>query len=253
MAPNARQALASPTRAGGGPPLDVPGARRHRSRTVAPVAAVATLEEVAAHIRVRPVGYAVAKRALDILVATVAIVLLSPILLLAALLVRLTSRGAVIYTQTRVGVGGRKFTCYKFRSMCANADALRSRIRHLSLDDTTFKVVNDPRITPVGRWLRRLSIDELPQLLNVLRGDMSIVGPRPPLPEEVVKYTRHQLGRLSVKPGLTCLWQVSGRSHIGFAHWVELDLLYIDTMSFTRDLSIILRTVPAVLTCRGAY
>jgi exopolysaccharide biosynthesis polyprenyl glycosylphosphotransferase len=205
-------------------------------------------------IPTRPVAYANAKRALDIVLSLLGIVLFAPIFLLVALLVKITSRGPVIFRQTRVGVGGRLFTCYKFRSMYQDAEHRKAELMHLN--ETTgpvFKMKNDPRITPVGRILRKLSLDELPQLFNVLRGDMSIVGPRPPVPQEVIRYSEHELRRLSVVPGLTCLWQISGRSTIGFERWVELDLAYIDNMSFWNDLKIIAMTVPAVVSGRGAH
>lgn len=205
-------------------------------------------------IPVKQVSYAQAKRFLDIALALIGLVLLSPVLLLVALLVRFTSRGEIIFKQTRVGEGGRLFTCYKFRSMRVDADKLKSKLAHLNeASGPVFKMKNDPRVTFVGKYIRKLSLDELPQLWNVLRGDMSIVGPRPPVPHEVVCYDDHHLGRLAVKPGLTCLWQISGRSNIAFEHWVEMDLLYIDTMSFWGDVKIILKTIPAVLFCRGAH
>lgn len=205
-------------------------------------------------IPVRPVAYANAKRVLDIVLSLLGILLFAPIFLLVALLVKMTSRGPVIFRQTRVGVGGRLFTCYKFRSMYQDAERRKAELMHLNeATGPVFKMKHDPRITPVGRIIRKLSLDELPQLFNVLRGDMSIVGPRPPVPQEVVRYSKHELQRLSVVPGLTCLWQISGRSTIGFERWVELDLAYIDNMSFWNDLKIIAMTVPAVVTGRGAH
>jgi exopolysaccharide biosynthesis polyprenyl glycosylphosphotransferase len=205
-------------------------------------------------IPVKQVPYAKAKRLLDIVLALTALILFSPVLLLVALLVRVTSRGEVIFKQTRLGVGGRRFTCYKFRSMHVDADKLKSKLAHLNeASGPVFKIKNDPRVTFVGKYIRKLSLDELPQLLNVLWGDMSIVGPRPPVPHEVACYDEHHLRRLSVKPGLTCLWQISGRSNVAFEHWVEMDLAYIDTMTFLGDLKIIVKTVPAVLFCRGAH
>ncbi len=199
------------------------------------------------------VPYAAAKRALDVLLSLTVLALFSWLFALIALAVRLTSRGPVIFKQRRVGHGGRIFTCYKFRSMTVDAEETRHRLLHLNeATGPTFKLRNDPRITRIGRWLRRFSLDELPQFYNVLRGDMSIVGPRPPLPSEVLCYTQRELGRLAVKPGLTCFWQVQGRNHIPFDHWVELDLLYIGSMSLRQDLAIILQTIPAVLGGRGA-
>jgi exopolysaccharide biosynthesis polyprenyl glycosylphosphotransferase len=205
-------------------------------------------------IPVKQVPYARAKRILDIILSSVGLLVLSPILLLVALLVRLTSRGEIIFKQIRVGEGGRLFTCYKFRSMRVNADKYKSTLEHLNeASGPVFKIKNDPRVTFIGRYLRKLSLDELPQLWNVLRGDMSMVGPRPPVPREVACYGTRELGRLAVKPGLTCLWQINGRSNIAFEHWVELDLLYIDTMTLWDDVKIIAKTIPAVILCRGAH
>lgn len=205
-------------------------------------------------IPTRLVPYAEAKRAVDVSLALVGLVAGAPILALAALMVKLTSRGPVIFRQTRVGIGGRTFTCFKFRSMHVDAEHQKDQLRHLNeVSGPVFKIRNDPRVTPVGKWLRKFSIDELPQVWNVLKGDMSIVGPRPPVPSEVETYTERQFGRLAVKPGLTCLWQIAGRSNVSFDRWVELDLLYIDTMSIGNDLKIILRTIPAVIFARGAH
>ena len=205
-------------------------------------------------IRVKPVPYAPAKRALDLTLALLGLSLSAPLMALIALVVKLNSQGPAIFKQTRVGVGGRSFTCYKFRSMYAHAEQQRRQLQSRNeVTGPVFKIKRDPRMTPVGRLLRKFSLDELPQLVNVLKGEMSIVGPRPPIPSEVCEYGAKELGRLSVQPGLTCLWQVSGRSEIGFAEWVELDLRYIETMSFWQDLTIIAWTIPAVLSTRGAY
>ncbi len=193
------------------------------------------------------------KRAADFLMALVALVILSPFLLLFALLVKLTSRGPAFYRQTRCGLGGRKFTVYKFRSMRADADLHRDELAALNeLDGPAFKIANDPRCTPLGRWMRKFSLDELPQLFNILRGDMSFVGPRPPLPEEVEKYERWQRRRLRMPPGLTCLWALEGRNRLSFRRWMELDLEYIDHWSPSLDFKIILKTIPIVLLGRGA-
>jgi exopolysaccharide biosynthesis polyprenyl glycosylphosphotransferase len=202
----------------------------------------------------KQVPYDAAKRAFDLIVAVMMLILASPIMVCAALLVKLTSKGPVLFKQIRVGRGGRHFWCFKFRSMCVDAEAKKQKLMHLNeASGPVFKIKRDPRVTPVGYYLRKFSIDELPQLFNVLRGEMSIVGPRPPLPVEVDHYTAHQRGRLAVRPGLTCLWQVSGRSSIGFEQWVELDLQYIDTMSLKNDIMIVLQTVPAVLKGSGAH
>lgn len=199
------------------------------------------------------VPYATAKRMVDICGSLFAFMAGFPLFLIVALLVKFTSRGPVLFKQTRVGEGGRLFTCYKFRSMYIDAEARQAELRHLNeVSGPVFKIKNDPRITPVGRVIRKASLDELPQFLNVLRGEMSLVGPRPAIPSEVAKYGRRELGRLAVKPGLTCLWQIGGRSSVDFDRWVELDLAYIRTMSFWGDLLILLKTVPAVLTARGA-
>jgi lipopolysaccharide/colanic/teichoic acid biosynthesis glycosyltransferase len=199
------------------------------------------------------VPYAAAKRAADVSVSLLALALGFPLFLGVALLVKATSRGPVLFKQTRVGVGGRLFTCYKYRSMYLDAEARLEEVRHLNeLSGPVFKIKDDPRITPVGRFIRKASLDELPQFFNVLCGEMSLVGPRPPIPEEVRKYGARERGRLAVRPGLTCLWQIGGRSSVDFERWVELDLDYIRTMSFWGDLLILLKTIPAVLTARGA-
>jgi exopolysaccharide biosynthesis polyprenyl glycosylphosphotransferase len=193
------------------------------------------------------------KRLADFVMALVALMILSPLLLLLALLVKLTSRGPVLYRQTRCGLGGRKFTVYKFRSMRADADLHREELAALNeLDGPAFKIANDPRCTPLGRLMRKFSLDELPQLINILRGDMSFVGPRPPLPEEVERYERWQRRRLRMPPGLTCLWALEGRSRLSFRRWMELDLEYIDHWSPSLDFKIILKTIPIVLLGRGA-
>jgi exopolysaccharide biosynthesis polyprenyl glycosylphosphotransferase len=199
-------------------------------------------------------AYLLWKRFFDILLSSVALVVLIPVFLCTALCVKLEDGGPVLYTQFRVGKGGRRFKLYKFRSMCVNADEQLEELRELDESDgPVFKISNDPRVTKVGRVIRRASIDELPQLINIFRGDMSIVGPRPPLPREVEQYTPEQMKRLSVKPGLTCYWQCSGRSNLSFDEWMELDRKYIRERSLGVDLRIILKTVPAVLTGRGAY
>ena len=194
------------------------------------------------------------KRSLDLLGAAVALVVLAPVLGATAVLIKATSRGPILFRQTRVGLNGRTFTLFKFRSMYRDAEARRAALADRNeMSGPVFKIKDDPRITPVGKWIRRFSIDELPQLWNVLRGDMSLVGPRPPIPEEVRKYERWQRRRLSMKPGITCLWQVSGRNGIDFEDWMKLDLAYIDTWSLRLDAVILLRTVPVVLTARGAH
>ena len=194
------------------------------------------------------------KRLLDVLGASFGLLLSSPLLLLAAILVKLESRGPVIYRSIRIGRGARPFTFLKLRSMVDGADQHRHKLSHLNeTDGPIFKIAADPRVTRVGRFLRVTSIDEIPQLWNVLRGEMSLVGPRPPIAEEVVQYEPWQLRRLDVVPGITCLWQISGRSRIGFQEWMRLDLEYIRHRSFWLDLKILIRTIPAVLSREGAY
>lgn len=199
-------------------------------------------------------AYAV-KRAIDVLVAVAAILLLLPLFAVTYLAVRLTSKGPAFFSQTRVGRDGRHFAFYKFRSMYVDAEARKAALlaRNESAGGVIFKMRDDPRITPVGRVLRKFSIDELPQLWNVLRGDMTLVGPRPPVPSEVAQYTLEERKRLNVIPGLTCTWQISGRSDIPFQEQVRLDKEYIRTHGVWNDLKILLRTVPAILSGRGAY
>jgi exopolysaccharide biosynthesis polyprenyl glycosylphosphotransferase len=195
----------------------------------------------------------VLKRFFDLTVSAAALVILSPLFGAVAILIKLTSPGPVIFRQTRCGLNGRRFIVYKFRSMVENALELRQHLEHLSEREIAFKLARDPRITPLGRWLRKFSIDELPQLYNVLRGDMSIVGPRPPLPEEVDRYERWQRRRLRMRPGLTCIWAVEGRDLIDFNAWMRMDISYIENWSLQLDWSIILKTIPYVLGGRGAH
>jgi exopolysaccharide biosynthesis polyprenyl glycosylphosphotransferase len=192
------------------------------------------------------------KRLIDVAVASVLIVVLSPLLLLIALLVRLTSPGPVIFSQTRCGLNGRAFIFYKFRSMVVNAEQRFHEVAHLTQRDVATKIPNDPRLTPIGKWLRKFSLDELPQLFNVLKGDMSLVGPRPAIPSEVAQYQRWQRRRLRMRPGLTCLWAVQGRDHVDFETWMRMDLEYIDNWSLGLDARIMLLTIPEVLSGRGA-
>lgn len=199
--------------------------------------------------------YVEVKRLLDILGGLAGLVLLSPVIFVVAAITKLIDGGPVLYRHSRVGLHGEEFTCYKFRTMVLDADQMKDDIAHTNHhdDDRTFKVPNDPRITRFGFWLRRNSIDEVPQLWNVVKGDMSLVGPRPPIPEEVERYTLADMRRLLVKPGLTCIWQVSGRSELSFPIQLRLDLHYIKHRSLWLDLKLILLTIPAVLTARGAY
>ena len=193
-----------------------------------------------------------AKRFIDIGLSCVAIVTLSPLLFLVALLVRLTSRGPVIFSQTRCGLNGRVFTFHKFRSMVLDAEQRFHEVAHLTQRDVATKIPNDPRLTPVGKWLRKFSLDELPQLFNILKGDMSLVGPRPAIPGEVAQYQRWQRRRLRMRPGLTCLWAVNGRDKVDFETWMRMDLEYIDNWSLGLDAKIMLLTIPEVLAGRGA-
>ena len=195
------------------------------------------------------------KRFMDIVISELALIALSPLFLLLGILIKLTSRGPIFFVQERIGLYGRPFRFYKFRSMYLDAEKRKQELlaQNQSADGVIFKMKNDPRITPVGKILRRTSMDELPQLLNVLFGDMSLVGPRPPVPSEVQQYTLDDRKRLEVKPGLTCLWQVSGRSDIPFKQQVRLDQEYIRAMGLWNDFVILLRTIPAILTGRGAY
>ena len=194
------------------------------------------------------------KRGLDLLLASLACVALSLVLIAIALAIKLDSPGPVFFRQERVGRDGRRFAMLKFRSMRLDAERYLAALREQNeATGPLFKMRNDPRVTRVGRVLRRLSLDELPQLFNVLRGEMSLVGPRPPLAAEVAEYEDWHMGRLQAVPGMTGLWQVSGRSEIAFHDMVRLDLHYIHNWSLVLDLEILLRTIPAVLSSRGAY
>lgn len=202
----------------------------------------------------RPIELVI-KRIFDIALATAGLVLLSPLFVVLTLLVRLTSRGPAIFKQERVGFGGHHFSMFKFRSMVHDAEAMRASLSEQSLykDDRLFKLEDDPRITPVGRFLRRTSMDELPQLWNVIRGQMSLVGPRPPLPREVAKYEAHHYMRFDMKPGVTGPWQVGGRNAIReFEEVIRLETEYMRTWSIWRDMEILFRTIPTVLRMTGA-
>lgn len=193
------------------------------------------------------------KRAIDLAGSAVGMLLLSPVLFAVAILVKLTSPGPALYAQTRLGRNGRPFKFYKFRTMVNGADAMKNGLMARNeMDGPVFKIKDDPRVTKVGRILRRYSIDELPQLWNVFVGSMSLVGPRPPVPEEVANYETWQRRRLSMKPGLTCLWQINGRNNTDFETWMRQDLSYIDNWSIGSDMKILFKTLPVVLTGRGA-
>ncbi len=234
------------------------------------VRVTATLPEVlASRLSVQPLGglmalslkpvrltgtQAIAKRAFDLMFSTAGLLILSPVYLSVALAVRLSSPGSVLYRQPRVGQRGRPFTMLKFRTMSVGADQMVDELRERhSVDNLMFKLPDDPRVTRVGGFLRRFSLDELPQLINVIRGEMSLIGPRPPLPEEVTLYEDWQFDRLEVPPGITGLWQVSGRSELSFDQCVRLDLFYIENWSLSYDLYILAKTLPVLFTRRGAY
>jgi len=192
------------------------------------------------------------KRITDVAIAAAGLLVLAPFMAIVALLIRLTSRGPAIFTQERCGLNGRRFRFYKFRSMVENAEQLKPALSHLTTRETAFKIPDDPRVTLLGRYLRKFSIDEWPQLWNVLRGDMSLVGPRPAIPSEVAQYKQWQRRRLRMRPGLTCLWAVSGRDLVDFETWMKMDMQYIDNWSLALDWKILLRTIPRVLSGRGA-
>ncbi len=201
--------------------------------------------------RKKPI-YEFFKRATDIICSGLAIVLLSPLLGFVAVAVK-SDGGPALFSQTRIGRDGIPFKMYKFRSMCVDAEAKLAALQSENeADGPVFKMDNDPRVTPVGRVIRRSSLDELPQLFNIFKGDMSIVGPRPPLENEVAEYSSYDIQRLKVRPGLTCIWQCSGRSNVAFKAWMDMDMEYIKKRSYFYDWLIILKTVPAVLRSEGA-
>ena len=192
------------------------------------------------------------KRLMDIILSAVGLIVLSPLFLGIMLAIRLTSPGPIFFSQIRSTLRGRTFRMYKFRTMVPDAENMRDTLEDLNeVSGPVFKIKDDPRVTPVGRWLRRYSLDELPQLWNVLIGDMSIVGPRPPIPAEVEQYESWQRRRLSMRAGCTCLWQISGRNHLPFEEWMRLDLKYIDTWSLGLDFKIILKTFGTIFRGTG--
>jgi exopolysaccharide biosynthesis polyprenyl glycosylphosphotransferase len=193
------------------------------------------------------------KRAIDVAGASIGLLIVAPVILGAAIAIRWDSPGPVFFGQTRCGLNGRRFWCLKLRTMCVDAEEKQNELLHLNeMEGPVFKINDDPRVTRVGRVLRRWSLDELPQLWNVFVGDMSVVGPRPPVPQEVAQYGVSDCRRISMRPGLTCLWQVNGRNRISFKDWVKLDLEYIDNWSLSNDFRIMLRTIPAVFRRTGA-
>lgn len=205
--------------------------------------------------RTSPGGfYLAAKRLFDLAASLFGLILILPLFPFIVLLIKLETRGPILFRQSRVGYRGQTFACYKFRSMAVDAEVRKEELEHLNeATGAAFKIKDDPRITGVGRFLRRSSLDEFPQLFNVLRGEMTIVGPRPQIPSEVHDYTPEHATRLLVKPGLTCLWQVSGRSHLEFEEWMRLDQEYVRQAGLFFDLSILARTLPAVIERKGAY
>jgi lipopolysaccharide/colanic/teichoic acid biosynthesis glycosyltransferase len=229
--------------------------REVASPAVLSAAAVTTDTPVQELVAVREsLAYRISRRLFDLLFGTLILLLVAPVVPFLVVMIWLDSRGPVLYRQVRVGHGGRPFTFYKFRSMYADSDRRLDELAGLNEQSgPVFKMRDDPRITPVGRFLRRSSLDEIPQIMNVLKGDMSIVGPRPALPVEVARYEPWQRRRLDARPGLTCLWQISGRSHIGFDEWMRLDIEYLRTRSLLTDAVILAKTIPAVMARRGAY
>lgn len=216
--------------------------------------AVVTIPMTGPRVEPKKVPYAFAKRAFDFLCAFVLLLLCAPVIAILALIIKATSKGPAFYRSTRVGLGGRHFQFLKLRSMYMDADARRADLMAQNeKDGPIFKIKNDPRITPIGRFIRKYSLDELPQFLHVLVGEMSMVGPRPPLPREVADYDAVTMERLCVKPGISCYWQVMGRSNLSFEEWVELDRRYVREMSFWTDLAILVKTPAAVFRGRGAY
>lgn len=187
--------------------------------------------------------YNASKRLIDILLSLLGLIIVSPIMLIVAILIKLESTGPVIFSQTRVGLNGKEFNMLKFRSMVQNAEELKEKLQKQNeMSGPMFKMKEDPRVTKVGRFIRKTSIDELPQLINVLKGEMSLVGPRPSLPKEVAKFEPWMLERLNVKPGLTCYWQVSGRNNIDFEDWMKLDIKYVKDRNLVLDIKLIFKT-----------
>jgi exopolysaccharide biosynthesis polyprenyl glycosylphosphotransferase len=195
----------------------------------------------------------VIKRIIDVVFSGIGLIVASPLMLILAIIIKLTSKGPVFFGQERVGLNGRRFTMYKFRSMVQDAEALKAQLAHLNeMSGPVFKIKNDPRVTPIGHFLRNTSLDELPQLWNVFKQDMSLVGPRPPLPNEVNLYDPKHRKRISVRPGITCIWQISGRNDVDFDEWMEMDAEYVDNWSLALDVKILVKTIPVVLGRKGA-
>jgi lipopolysaccharide/colanic/teichoic acid biosynthesis glycosyltransferase len=204
--------------------------------------------------RYAPLSWLFAKRLMDLFIGGIATIVALPIIAVAAIAIAIIDRGSPFYSQERVGLNGRRFRIFKLRTMVHGAHEMRDDILHLNeADGPVFKIKDDPRLHPLGKFLRRTSIDELPNLFNVLRGEMSLVGPRPPLPCETEDYSPYAMRRLTVLPGITCLWQINGRSTVTFDEWMRLDNLYIDTWTPLGDLLILWRTIPAVIRKDGAH
>lgn len=205
-------------------------------------------------INKRKYFYLIMKRIIDIVASSVGLAVLSPLLVIVSILIKLESKGPIIFSQERVGINGEKFNMYKFRSMVVNAEELKKKLQHQNeMSGPMFKIKDDPRITKIGKFIRKTSIDELPQLLNVLNGDMSLVGPRPSLPDEVKEFESWMLERLEVKPGLTCYWQVMGRNQIGFEDWMKLDVKYVKERSVWLDIKLIFKTFFVLFGDRNAF
>ena len=212
----------------------------------------ATQVEVA-HEYKKNVGYFIIKRIIDTIGAICGILLMSPVMIVVGIWIKLDSKGPVFFAQNRIGQDGKKFKMYKFRSMCMDAECLLDKLKDENeMSGPMFKIKEDPRVTKIGRFIRRTSIDELPQLFNILKGQMSLVGPRPSLPKEVVQFTSFQKQRLIAKPGLTCYWQVRGRSDISFKEWMEMDVEYIEERNTWIDIKLIFKTVGVLFGDEGA-
>ncbi|WP_288222116.1 sugar transferase [uncultured Clostridium sp.] len=202
----------------------------------------------------KKIVYSIFKRTMDIFGSFIGIILLSPVFLIVAILIKLDSKGKVLFSQRRVGLNGKEFEIYKFRSMVEDAEELKKLLKDKNeMSGPMFKIKEDPRITKVGKFIRKTSIDELPQLLNVLKGEMSLVGPRPSLPSEVKNFEPWMLKRLEVKPGLTCYWQVSGRNNISFNEWMELDIKYVNEGNILLDIRLIFKTIFLLFGDNNAY
>ena len=203
-----------------------------------------SIEKKLSYNKLRNNIYQISKRVLDIMGSIIGLILTTPIFIIVALAIRIESKGNIIFTQKRVGLNGKEFNMYKFRSMVVNAEDLKEKLKdNNEMSGPMFKMKDDPRITKIGKFIRKTSIDELPQLFNILKGEMSFVGPRPSLPNEVKEFEDWMIKRLCVKPGLTCYWQVMGRNNIDFEEWMKLDIKYINDRSFCLDIKLILKTV----------